>query len=389
MNSIKSITHNKNNRKLLFGGAIGVLLALIVVGSVFAVVPPSMFGYLTLCHDADSPNQTTLILLPEEAAPHLAHGDPQVRCANPIPPSAFDPEVDLTNGYHVDEIEDDLYWVTDGSYQMMFLVYNNGVIVVDAPPSIGENILNAIADVTDKPITHVIYSHSHADHIGAAGIYPEDATVIAHEDTASQLEAALSPDRDFPYGVFVGGGPVPLPDITFKKQFTLRRGHQALELDYKGPNHEPGNIFIYAPRQKVLMLVDVIFPAWTPFSDLALAEDISGFYEAHEQTLSYDFDTFVGGHLTRLGTREDVLLLQEYVLDIQANAAVALQEVDFFAIAQETGFTNQWLLFETYLDAVAQHCTQATLEDWSEQIAGADVFTFSHCWVAMESLRIE
>ena len=47
-----------------------------------------------------------------------------------------------------------------------------GVIVVDAPPSIGENILAAIAEVTDEPITHVIYSHSHADHIGAAGIYP-------------------------------------------------------------------------------------------------------------------------------------------------------------------------------------------------------------------------
>lgn len=375
-------------KKLLIFAFVAAVSAL-VVGAVLAVVPASTFGYITLCHEAGTPDQTTLILRPEEAAPHIAHGDPQVRCADPIPPSVFDPEVDLSKGYFVDEIQDGLYWVTDGSYQMMFLVYKQGVMVVDAPPSIGQNILNAIADVTDKPITHVVYSHSHADHIGAAGIYPDDAQVIAHEETAAQLEEALSPDRAYPYGVFVGGGPVPLPDITFKKQFTLRRGEQVLELDYKGPNHEPGNIFVYAPRQKVLMFVDVIFPAWSPFPRFALAEDIPGFYAAHDLALSYDFETFIGGHLTRLGTREDIEMQQAYVLDIQDNAATALQEVDFFAIAAETGFENQWLLFTTYLDAVAERCTQLTVSEWSGQLAAVDVVTFDHCWAAMESLRID
>jgi glyoxylase-like metal-dependent hydrolase (beta-lactamase superfamily II) len=255
--------------------SLAAVIAVLATGSVLALVPPSTFGYVTVCHDAGTPEQTTLILRPEEAAEHIAHGDPQVRCVDPVPSSVFDPDVDLSQGYFVDEIQDDLYWVTDGSYQMMFLVYKQGVIVVDAPPSLGENILKAIADVTDKPITHVVYSHSHADHIGAAGIYPVDATYIAHEETAAQLEEALSPDRAYPYGAFVGGGPVPLPDITFKKSFTLRRGDQLLELDYRGPNHEPGNIFVYAPRQKTLMLVDVIFPAWVPFAELALAERAS------------------------------------------------------------------------------------------------------------------
>jgi glyoxylase-like metal-dependent hydrolase (beta-lactamase superfamily II) len=369
--------------------SLGVLMTVLAVGTVLAVVPPSTYGYITLCHDAGTPGQNTLILKPEDAAAHLAHGDPQVRCADPIPGFAFDPSVDLTNGYHVAEIEDNLYWVTDGTYQMMFLVYRKGVVVVDAPPSIGENILNAIAEVTDLPITHVIYSHSHADHIGAAGIYPETARVIAHEETAAQLEAALSDDRPYPYGVFVGGGPVPLPDRTFKNKLHLRVIDQVLELEYKGPVHEPGNIFIYAPEQKVLMLVDVIFPAWSPFADFALAEDIPAFYEAHEQVLDYDFDTFIGGHLTRLGSRSDVELAQQYILDIRDNAAAALSEVDFFTIAQETGFENQWLLFSTYLDTVAQTCAEMTVQEWSGQLAAADIFTYDHCWTAMESLRIE
>lgn len=375
--------------RLALGGALAVLLVFVTAVSVLAIVPSSAFGYVTLCHEAGTPAQTTLILRPAEAAPHVAHGDPQVRCADPVPDFVFDPDVDLSSGYHVAEIQDDLYWVTDGTYQTMFLVYEHGVIVVDAPPSIGENILNAIADVTDKPITHVVYSHSHADHIGAAGIYPEDAIVIAHRKTAVQLREALSPDRDVPYGVFVGGGPVPLPDITFNRRFTLRLGHQVLKLIYKGPNHEPGNIFIYAPRQKVLMLVDVLFPAWSPFPDLALAEDIPGFFDAHEQALAFGFDTFIGGHLTRLGTRADIERQQAYMLDIRANAVAALQQVDFFAIAQETGFENQWLLFTTYLDTVAQTCAETTLDQWRGQLGGVDLVTFDHCWKVVESLRIE
>ena len=98
----------------------------------------------------------------------------------------------------------------------MFLTTGEGVIVVDAPPSIGENLLKAIAEVTEEPITHVVYSHSHADHIAAAGMFPEGAVYIAHEETAAQLGRINGPDRPFPFGMFVGGGPVPMPTVTFE-----------------------------------------------------------------------------------------------------------------------------------------------------------------------------
>ena len=50
----------------------------------------------------------------------------------------------------VEEIRDNLYWVTDGSYNTMFLVTDEGVVAIDAPLTIGQNYLNAIAEVTDK-----------------------------------------------------------------------------------------------------------------------------------------------------------------------------------------------------------------------------------------------
>jgi hypothetical protein len=44
--------------------------------------------------------------------------------------------------------------ITDNAYQSMFLVYEHGVVVIDAPPPFAAHIPHAIAEVTDKPITH-------------------------------------------------------------------------------------------------------------------------------------------------------------------------------------------------------------------------------------------
>jgi len=304
---------------------------------------------------------------------------------SPIPDSVFGPAINPEKGYFVEEISDGLYWVTEGTYQVMFLTTGEGVIVIDAPPSIGENILNAIKDVSNEPITHVIYSHSHADHIAAASMYPDDAIFIAHEETVVNL---ANNDDPYEFGAFLGGSPVPEPTVTFSDKYILEVGSQTLELTYLGPNHNPGNIFIYAPKQKVLMLVDVIFPKWSPFKDLAVTTDVNEFIDSHDDVLSYEFDVLISGHLGRFGTREDVEIQQEYVLDMQANAAKALQTVDFNTIAQEVGFGNIWLLIDKYLDAVAEECSDLTLEKWKNNLAAADVFTSSHCFKLVENLRI-
>jgi hypothetical protein len=84
----------------------------------------------------------------------------------PVPPSAKGPAIPAS-GYLVQEIAERTFWVTDGLYQMIFLVTAEGVVAVDAPPTLGHNILRAIASVTKARVTHAIYSHHHADHTGA------------------------------------------------------------------------------------------------------------------------------------------------------------------------------------------------------------------------------
>jgi glyoxylase-like metal-dependent hydrolase (beta-lactamase superfamily II) len=309
--------------------------------------------------------------------------------AAPIPESSKGVPIPQDKGYFVEEVSDGLYWVTEGAYPVMFLTTGKGVIVVDAPPSFGDKILKAIKEVTKERITHVVYTHSHADHIAGAYLYPKDATYIAHEDTLIRLERMNDPNRPFPYGLFVGGKPVPMPTTTFKESYTLKVGNQTLKLEYKGDDHEPGNIYVYAPKQKVLMKIDIIFPRWTPFANLALAENILGFLKAHDVILSYDFDKLVSGHWDRLATREDVKIQKDYMLDIQANAGKALQSIDFHAIAKKTGYTNKALLFDTYLEAVAQECARLTEPSWIKKLAGVDVWTADHCFQFIMAARLD
>lgn len=301
-----------------------------------------------------------------------------------IPETAKGPTIPSEKGYLVQEIGNQLYSVSDGSYNTMFMITDKGVIAVDAPPSLGANYLKAIAEVTDKPITHVIYSHAHIDHIGAANIFPENATFVAQQETANELQRAMN--------VAANTSMVPpVPTITFSNNMTLQLGNQTLQLDYYGNNHLPGNIFIYAPQQKVLMLVDIIFPGWIPFPYLAIAKDTAGFIEAHDIALNnYDFDTIVAGHLTRLGTRADVEVQREFVMDLEKAAGKANQEVLFSEIASQVGrFDNPWLIFTNYIDAVNENCEQTMLPKWKSNLGGAEIFMSTHCFTMTESGRVD
>ncbi len=365
------------------------VLALSTVAAALATtpeLPPNAAGHVAICPDAAAGGMHTLLVPEAEAEALMTEGTSGAPCAVAPGADAYGPMPDPETGMYVAEITDGIYWVTDGVYQMMFVVTGEGVIVIDAPPSIPD-IPGAIASVTDEPITHVIYSHSHADHIAGAGAYPADATYIAHADTAAQLEEALQNEA---WGAFVGGGPVPLPAETFEDTHTLTVGDKTLELS--APSviaHEPGNIFIYAPEQKVLAVIDLIFPGWSPFKDLAQAEDTVGYLAVHDEILAFDADTIVTGHVGRLGTNADVDLNAEYMAAIQQGALTALQGVALDPIAAETGYANPWLLFDSYFDELVSACEAEVVPQWIDRLAGVDVFTADHCYRIIESLRID
>ena len=300
-----------------------------------------------------------------------------------VPQTAKGPEIPSEKGYLVQEIGNQLYSVSDGSYNAMFMVTDQGVIAIDAPPTLGNKYLKAIAEITNKPVSHVIYSHAHLDHIGAAGVFPKNATYIAQQETANELQRAMNTATN-------KSAVPPVPTVTFPKNMTLQIGNQTLQLDYHGNNHLPGNIFIYAPNQKALMLVDIIFPGWVPFAYLAIAKDTAGFIEAHDTALkNYDFDTIVAGHLTRIGTRADVEVQKEFVLDLERVAARANQNVSFMDIAAKVGFDDPWLLFSEYINTINKQCEEEMLPKWETRLGGAQSFMSTHCVAMTQSGRVD
>ena len=116
-----------------------------------------------------------------------------------------------------------------------------------------------------------------------------------------------------------------MPTVTFGDRYTLKAGSQVLELSYHGNAHEPGNIFIYAPAQRTLMVVDVIFPGWMPFRRFAVAQDVEGYFAQVAEIKKLDFDTLVSGHVARTGTKADVDIQLEFMTDLKATVADALK----------------------------------------------------------------
>ena len=263
------------------------------------------------------------------------------------------PSIDPEKGYFVDEIADGLFWLTGSGYQVMFLTTGEGVIVTDAPQPLGEKYIQAIREVTDKPITHMIYSHSHPDHTGAAGkIFPADIEYIAHKDTADILASENDPNR-------------PIPTITFDDMYTLSVGNQVLELHYIGPFHSKGDIVINAPRQKVLMAVDLFHPGAAPYRAFGVTVNLDEHIKAHDTLVNeFDFDVLVSGHEQILGTKDHIKTDKEFVLSVKENIRKAIQTVS--------------------LEEVIQTCVDVTIEQWDGKLGDIEQFMPEHCAAMME-----
>jgi glyoxylase-like metal-dependent hydrolase (beta-lactamase superfamily II) len=293
-----------------------------------------------------------------------------------VPAAARGPAVDATKGYRLQDLGGGLYMITDNIYQSMFLVYDRGVVVVDAPPNYSAKILSGIAEVTRNSVTHVIYSHSHIDHIGGVRALGGNPVLIAHQETRRLLERAADPNR-------------PLPTVTFGDTYSLSVGGKLLELSYHGDAHEPGNIFIYAPQQRVLMVVDVVFPGWMPWRRFAVAHDVRGHFEQIELIRKLPWMTLVSGHVARTGTHADVDLQAEFNDDIRkaAAAALAITQPGVGMDARDTG--NPWAVYDDYIDRVALECVNAITPKWSRTLAAFDVYVWDQCYAMEQSLRID
>ena len=93
----------------------------------------------------------------------------------------------------------------------------------------------------------------------------------------------------------------------------------------------------------------------------------------------------IGGHVTRLGTRQDVVLLTHYIDDLDKNAAQARSEIDFSTIAEENGgYSHMWHLYNLYYKKIAKRCAELTIPKYLDTLADVASYTEQNCfWMNM------
>jgi glyoxylase-like metal-dependent hydrolase (beta-lactamase superfamily II) len=112
-------------------------------------------------------------------------------------------------GYYVGRVERNLYWVTDGDYHSAFLATRDGVVLFDAPPSIGHNLQRAVdqvaaAEGVSSTVTHLVYPHHHSDHVGGSSLFGPNVVRIGHEETRRLLLRDNDPAKPAPEETFAG-----------------------------------------------------------------------------------------------------------------------------------------------------------------------------------------
>ncbi len=136
------------------------------------------------------------------------------------------------------------------------------------------------------------------------------------------------------------------------------------------------------------MLVDVVNPGWAPVCQSNLSEDVPGSIEAPGTALTYRWKHFIGGHMGRLGTREDVATHRQYMADIVNSSRNALDTIDPTPYYVKHGQTT-WAAARSYLDAVTAAAAMPVIEKYTGVLAAADVLTASTTSDVIHSIRLD
>jgi glyoxylase-like metal-dependent hydrolase (beta-lactamase superfamily II) len=230
-----------------------------------------------------------------------------------------------------------------------FVITPAGVVVIDAlgSPELAQRLVAHIAKITPKPITHVIVTHYHADHIyGLQTFKALGARLIAHRaalqylnsDTA-RLRLASSRQELAPW-VDENTRLVEADEWLDKPQ-VLTVGGVRFEINPVGPAHTPEDLVVYLPGEKVLFAGDLVFRSRIPYVGQA---DSRHWITALDSLLKFDTRVIVPGHgALSSEARKDMQLTRDYLTYLRATMGQAAKNLEPFEDAYKA---TDWSQFE-------------------------------------------
>jgi cyclase len=226
----------------------------------------------------------------------------------------------------VDKIKDNLYVLRGGGGNTAAFIGANGVTLVDTKlPGWGKPILEKLKEITEKPVTTIINTHTHFDHVGGNIEFPATVEVVTQENTAN-LMREMRPVTGGPEqpNVFKDKNGLGLPKRTFKDRMTVGDGDERIELYYFGRAHTGGDAWVVFPALRALHTGDAFALKIIPLTDA----NNGGSGVEYPQTIAKaaaalkNVDTVITGHnpttltMTDLKTYAD--FTREFVQTVQA-----------------------------------------------------------------------
>jgi glyoxylase-like metal-dependent hydrolase (beta-lactamase superfamily II) len=197
-------------------------------------------------------------------------------------------------------------------------ITDGGVTLVDTKlAGWGQAMLDKIKSVTDKPVTTIINTHTHADHTGNNNLFTSHVSFIAHENTKANMEKMAQ---------FKDANARFLPSVTYSTEMKVGSGKDEIDLHYFGPGHTNGDSWVYFPALKVLQTGDLF--AWrdAPLCDRANGGSCVEFPKTLAKALARfkanDVQDVIPGH-SPLAKLRDVETYQRYNADLVSEALAA------------------------------------------------------------------
>ena len=256
-----------------------------------------------------------------------------------------------TDAIQVEKLTDTLYVLRAGGGNTAAFITANGVLLVDTKVSgWGPHIIEKLKTLTDKPVTTIVNTHTHFDHVNGNAEFPPTVDVVTHENTKTYMEQwnpvyGLTLDNPSP---FKANGGVGLPKRTFKDRMSLFTGPDQVDLYFYGPAHTGGDTWVVFRAARVMHAGDAFSGKNAPIMD----KNNGGSAIRYGQTVAAaaktpNVDRVITGHSATMpiaDLREFGEFNAEFVRDAQA-AKKAGKTVDQFVAewnvpARFTGYTN-------------------------------------------------
>ena len=219
---------------------------------------------------------------------------------------AFAQQAQQPRVLEVEKLKDNLFVLKGGGGNTTVFVQTNGITVVDTKnPGWGAPILAKIKELSSKPVTTIINTHTHGDHVSGNVEFPATVDIVTHANTEANMKqmrgvtGLAKPGAPPPPNIFVEHKGHGLPKRTFTDRMTLFSGPDQIDLYHFGRGHTNGDAWVLFPTLRVVSAGDIISGKNLPLLDannggsgLEIGDSIAKAYAAFTKTA----DTVVTGH---------------------------------------------------------------------------------------------